>query len=203
MSTSVKVNKDAKTANIDEEVLVKEKLMTSNASYYHIFWTVLGAMIAWIISLAISSQNIKSGYYDKVAVAKSNWIPNSSALLIIWFLAILFYGYASGRSYTADGSNRRAATLGLFVVQLILTILWFYFFFNAVNYQVAGIIAIIMLILVIVQIAYSWKFDRNAAWITILYAVWILIITIISWQLNSLNLVKPNQVRNAVTAVRA
>jgi tryptophan-rich sensory protein len=89
--------------------------------------------------------------------------------------------------YKAEPSYHRSMALALYAGQLVLNLIWSFFFFSLKNPSLGLIDIILLLVLIILTMIYAWSVRQLAAVLFIPYLIWVMYATTLNagiWWLN-------------------
>ncbi|GJD93808.1 TspO/MBR family protein [Methylobacterium iners] len=143
---------------------------------------------ATIGSLA-TGPNIEGWY---AGLTKPSFNPPNWAFPVAWTILYAMIALSAWRllgAMPASGPMRRGwwLALGAFFIQLALNAAWTPVFFAAHAVGPAILVSAAMLVMILVTIALSWRFDRLSAGLLVPYAAWVAFATLLNaaiWRLN-------------------
>lgn len=108
------------------------------------------------------------------ALAKPAWNPPPWLFSPVWTTLYVMIAIAGWRVWRASGAgDARRLALALWVGQWLGNALWSWLFFGLHQPVWAMIDIAAMLVLVLVFIGVTWRFERIAAWLFVPYALWL------------------------------
>ena len=122
------------------------------------------------LSGLLSMEGMK--LYTETAL-KPPLTPPGWLFSVVWTILYALMGISSARIWLAPESKERSMGLNLYVVQLIVNFFWSLLFFNAQAYGLAALWLILLWVLVLLMIIEFSKVDKLAAWLQILYLIWL------------------------------
>ena len=122
------------------------------------------------LSGLLSMEGMK--LYTETAL-KPPLTPPGWLFSVVWTILYALMGISAARIWFAPESKERSKGLNLYVVQLIVNFFWSLLFFNAQAYGLATLWLILLWVLVLLMIIEFSKVDKLAAWLQILYLIWL------------------------------
>jgi tryptophan-rich sensory protein len=133
---------------------------------------------------ALASRDAANFY---AALSLPAWAPPASVFGPVWSVLYLMMAIALWRAWGAAPEGRRAAPVGLYLVQLLANTLWSWLFF-AWHRGGSGLVDIVVLwVLIVATIVVFRRHDRLAAWLMVPYLAWVSFATTLNlavWQAN-------------------
>lgn len=163
--------------------------------YETIFWAYfIIAIVVIVVCLTFSLPEGNMKVYEDLN--KSNWVIPPWALPVGWFFFYMLLAHAALRSAAVSGIKQidiipgielRGFTIVAFIAILILQILWTYAIFDAVTPWPAFYFALLILVIAVFWLAIIWTDDRQTSISLLLFVVWAAYITMVSFNLATLN----------------
>lgn len=150
------------------------------------FYSIIVAVVAIIVAIIISKGVTTPAYQN---LSKPSWNPNSTTFIILWVLIYAFVTYSwfiVDRISDCCGYSRTSVNI-LFGLNILLSVVWAYLYFNSVNLGASLTIIIILLVLTGYMVWFVSKINRIATFLFILYFVWLLIVTYLNYSVYNLN----------------
>lgn len=132
--------------------------------------------------LLIGYETVPGEWY--AALRKPPFTPPNWVFAPVWSVLYVTVAIAGWRIFTGNASN---AALGLWTIQLVLSLLWSPVFFRTHRIDLALGVIVVLLIVVISFIAVSWRRDRASVLLMLPYAAWVAFAAVLNldiWQLN-------------------
>jgi len=128
---------------------------------------VLVYLVAFIGSIFTSSET-NSGWYQQVrpSITPPNWV-----FPIVWNILFLLIGISLYYSWISFKDKR--VVVILYSSNLILNLLWSYFYFKLHNPILAFIDLIGIWLTLIILIYATWKINKKASYLLMPYLLWI------------------------------
>lgn len=120
------------------------------------------------------------------AVVKPSFQPPSILFPIVWTILYTLMGISSYLIVSSDSPNKNSALL-VYGIQLIVNVLWSFFFFNLQWYLFSFIWILILIILVIIMIYQFYQINKVAGLIQIPYLLWLIFAGILNFTIYQLN----------------
>lgn len=146
-----------------------------------LIWSLIFVFIAagiggYFTNLGVSSQWY---YLIKPALAPANWI-----FPVVWNTLFVLMGYSLYFGWTKVSGNKkqRNTLIVLFSLNLVLNILWSFFFFYQMNPLLAFIELWVLWLSIFSLIWWFWKIERRASYLLIPYLLWVLFAALLNWQ---------------------
>jgi len=111
---------------------------------------------------------IDSWYYS----VRPSITPPSFVFSVVWTILFFLIGLALYFSLKEDKIFQKNATI-LYSINLILNILWSFFYFTMHDVVTAFIILILLLASIVVLIYYHWRRKRIVSYLLMPYLIWI------------------------------
>ena len=124
----------------------------------------------WLTSLGLGE------WYDQLL--KPPFQPPAWAFTPAWMAIFTLLAIATWR-IARRGITARAA-LAIYTVQLVLNMLWSFFFFAMQRPDLALIEILVLDIVVVVMVAMYGRIDRTAGWLLVPYPIWLVLATAIN-----------------------
>jgi len=128
---------------------------------------VLVYLVAFIGSVFTSSET-NSSWYQQVrpSITPPNWV-----FPIVWNILFLLIGISLYYAWISFKDKR--AVIILFSTNLILNVLWSYFYFKLHNAALAFIDLIGIWLTLVILIYATWKVSKKSAYLLMPYLLWI------------------------------
>ncbi len=119
-------------------------------------------------------------------INKPSFTPPSILFPIVWIILYTLMGIST---YLISESNNGDSREALFIygIQLIINVLWTYFFFNLKWFLFSFILVLIILLLVIIMIRKFYNINKLSAYLQIPYVIWLIFAAILSFNVFLLN----------------
>ena len=92
---------------------------------------------------------------------------------IVWGILYALMGFGAARISLAPPSAERSTALNLYIIQLVVNFFWSLIFFNAQAFGFALLWLLLLWVLVLAMILAFRKVDPLAAYLQILYLLWL------------------------------
>lgn len=119
-------------------------------------------------------------------VNKPIFSPPGFIFPIVWTILYIFMGISSYLIYTSNNKNKNKA-LKIYLLQLIVNMLWTFFFFNLKWYLFSFIWIILLIALVITMIKEFTRINKTAGYLQIPYLIWLIFASILNLSIYLLN----------------
>jgi translocator protein len=155
-----------------------------NKLFIYLF-SIIGVQLVGFSGTFFTRPSIQSWYtiINKPSFNPPNWIFGP-----VWITLFLLIGTSLGKVLLAPKTERyRTLALIAYAVQLVLNLAWSYLFFYLHRLDLAAYEIVILLISIAVNIYYSSKVNKTAAWLLVPYSLWVSFATILSitiWKIN-------------------
>ncbi len=119
-------------------------------------------------------------------VKKPSFNPPGIIFPIVWTILYILMGISSYIVYTSDSKYKNSA-LRIYALQLIVNMLWTFFFFNLKWYLFSFLWIILLVVLVIIMIYRFIKINKISGYIQIPYLLWLIFASILNFSIFILN----------------
>lgn len=146
-------------------------------------------IISLLISLGVGgfSALVTMGSMDIYKyLDKPLFAPPSIVFPIVWTILFILMGISSYLIYESDGDNKSKALL-VYGIQLLVNFVWPIFFFVLSYRLIALFIIITLLIFIVIMIVKFYKINKLAAYLQILYLLWVSFATYLNFGFYILN----------------
>ncbi len=127
--------------------------------------------------------NVQNGFNG---IIKPSFTPPAIVFPIAWVILYTLMGIST-YLISENNSKDKTKSLVLYSIQLILNVLWTFFFFNLKWFLFSFILVVLILILVILMIVEFYKIKPLAAYLQIPYILWLIFAAILSYNVFLLN----------------
>lgn len=150
--------------------------------YFH-YWAI--ALLAIIAIALVSYFGQRCHNYEKwnKQIKKCDWVAYGETMNLWWSIFIVVLAYSALRLYGKSCGQKRTINLVMYVVILVLAAIWSYTVFENGSQQAGLALAVFALILTVIWIWLSWKTDMVAAFLLILFVIWLLYVIAVNWNL--------------------
>lgn len=147
-------------------------------------WALLVAFIVVVVGIGglIGSQSAPGAWYQ--GLEKPPFNPPNWVFAPVWFTLYVMIAVAGWRTWMRD---RSGAAMKLWTGQMLLNWAWTPVWFIAQMLWPAFAIIVVLLALIIVFIAVSWRSDRLAALLFVPYAAWVGFASVLNLSIALLN----------------
>ena len=119
-------------------------------------------------------------------VKKPSFNPPGIIFPIVWTILYILMGISSYIVYISNSKYKNSA-LRIYALQLIVNMLWTFFFFNLKWYLFSFLWIILLIILVIIMIYRFIKVNKLSGYIQIPYLFWLIFASILNFSIFLLN----------------
>ncbi len=119
-------------------------------------------------------------------IKKPSFNPPGIVFPIVWTILYILMGISCYIIYTSHSKNKSSA-LRIYALQLIVNMLWPFFFFNLKWYLFSFLWIILLLALVIIMIFRFLKINKVAGYIQLPYLFWLIFALILNFSIFILN----------------
>jgi tryptophan-rich sensory protein len=147
--------------------------------------TVPAIVLLGTISGLASNSGPSNLWY--AALAKPAIMPPGWAFGTVWTILYIMMGLALALVLNARGARGRGAAITMFMLQLAFNLAWSPLFFAF--HQVVPAFALIVAIFVLAAIttAFFWRIRAGAGALLLPYLAWLVLASILNWQICTLN----------------
>ena len=148
----------------------------------YVFFIILCETVG-VISGLLSMMGMRG--FD--GVMQSELTPPGIVFPIVWFVLYALMGIGAARIRLAEESLEQVKALLIFSLQLAVNSFWSIIFFDLQAFQFAFWWLLILWVLIILMIIAYHKVDKLAAYIQILYLLWVTFagyLTYMTWMMN-------------------
>ncbi len=146
---------------------------------------VISILIPLFIGI-ISSLLSFGGMSEFDMLKKPFLTPPGFLFPIVWTILYILMGISSYIVYTSDSKYKNSA-LRIYALQLIVNMLWTFFFFNLRWYLFSFLWIILLVVLVIIMIYRFIKINKISGYIQIPYLLWLIFASILNFSIFILN----------------
>jgi tryptophan-rich sensory protein len=154
----------------------------------------MGTPLRFTISLVVTVAAAALGAFASrdaatfyAALTLPAWAPPAKLFGPVWTVLYLMMAVAFVRAWDAAPQGRRAAPIGLYLVQLAANALWSWLFFACHRGAAALADIVVLWLLIVATIVVFRRHDRWAAWLLVPYLAWVTFATALNyavWQAN-------------------
>ncbi len=153
-------------------------------NYWKLLVAIVICQVAGLIGAFFNSFSIKSWYPNLV---KPAFLPPSWLFPVVWSILFVIIGVSLYLILVSNNKTNLKKNLWIFSIQLLLNILWSFFFFTLQS-PLLGLIEIIILnFAIVINIIYFYKTSKAAAYLLLPYLLWVLFATILTISIFILN----------------
>ena len=145
---------------------------------------VISIIIPILVGLIGSALGNSTMGFD--LINKPSFNPPAIVFPIVWTILYIVMGISSYLIYVSKNKNKNKA-LRIYALQLVVNMLWTFFFFNLKWYFFSFLWIIILIILVIVMIYRFVKISKLAGYLQIPYLIWLIFASILNFSIFLLN----------------
>ena len=120
------------------------------------------------------------------SINKPSFTPPGILFPIVWTILYILMGISSYLIYRENNSNKSCA-LRVYALQLVVNMLWTFFFFNLKWYFFSFIWIILLIVLVVVMIYKFIKINKVAGSIQIPYLIWLIFASVLNFTIYIIN----------------
>lgn len=131
-----------------------------------------------------STANEINGWYQQIQ--KPSWNPSNWIFGPVWTILYILMGIAAGIVWHSNDDRKNQALI-LFVLQFMFNLAWSYIFFSQHEIGWAFAEIVVMLVLIIGTTISFYKIKPAAAYLMILYILWVAFASCLNgaiWMLN-------------------
>lgn len=144
------------------------------------FWLLLTFGVAYL------SSQFEPGEWYKT-ISKPSWTPPGWVFGPVWSLLYLSMGISAWLVWRKRASGAVKLPLSIYLVQLIVNGLWFWFFFGRQMIGAALIDLLILVFVVSINLVLFLRVDRKAGVLLVPYLLWISFAAVLNFQIWRLN----------------
>ncbi len=153
-------------------------------SLLKLFISISIPLIVGFIGSFFTSRSVKTWY---LTIKKPFFNPPDWIFAPVWTLLFILMGIAFFIVWTKNFGNRACFILTIYSAQLLLNILWSFFFFKMKNPFLGLIDIIFLLILIFVNVIAFLKINTFAGVLLLPYFLWVSFATILNYSIFILN----------------
>lgn len=151
---------------------------------FYCYWAI--AFFALIVLLVINyfgnrCDNYK--WFNRHVKDDCGWIAYGETMNLWWSIFVIGIAYAAIRLFGGSCGQKRTVNIVMFVVIGILAAIWSYTVFENRSQQAGFGLAIVLILLSLVWLWYSWKTDMCAGVIIILFIIWLIYVAAVNYNL--------------------
>ncbi len=154
--------------------------MISIKTTFKLAASLIICQLAGIIGSFFTSSSVNDWY---VLIKKPSFTPPGSIIGLVWIIIFFLMGFSLYLIW--QDKNKKAIIF--FAIQLILNIFWSFFFFYLQSPLLALIEIIILWILILFTIIYSFRTSKLAGYLLIPYILWVSFATLLNFSIYYLN----------------
>ena len=147
---------------------------------------ILVCLAAGLLGSLVTMPAVEGSWFihlNKPVFQPPNWL-----FAPVWTILYILMGAAAGIVYAKSRSTAEGKTaLVLFTVQLVLNILWSFFFFGAQMLLGAAVDIVLLWAVLLATIIMFFKVKPAAGWLMIPYILWVTFATILTITLFVMN----------------
>jgi translocator protein len=143
-------------------------------------WKVFISCILIVYGVALIGSlltKIDSWYYS----IKPSITPPDIVFPIVWTILFFMIALSIYFSWLASDKKRKKKVIVLFGINLVLNVLWSFFYFKMHNVFGAFIVILLLLISILAIISFTWRFSRKASYLLIPYLIWVSFASILNY----------------------
>ncbi len=165
------------------ELASKDQLRMS-----YIRWALVTVpLLVFLGFLSGRMSNSGSENHWFAALIKPGLFPPGWVFGAVWTVLYILLGFVLATLIHARGAKGRGLALGLFGFQMILNLLWSPLFFGAHQVSLALILMLVLLVFAGATAYAVSHIRKTAAWLMAPYLVWLILATILNFQMDRLN----------------
>ena len=119
-------------------------------------------------------------------IQKPSFTPPGVLFPVIWTILYILMGISSFLIYNSKNINTKNS-LRIYALQLLVNMLWTFFFFNLKWYLFSFLWIILLILLVSIMIYKFTKINKTAAYLQIPYLIWLIFAAILNFSIFLLN----------------
>jgi tryptophan-rich sensory protein len=145
---------------------------------------LISIAIPLCLGILVSILTATSMNYNNMV--KPVFSPPAFLFPIVWTIIYILMGISSYLIYSSNNYYKDKA-LVLYISQLLVNLLWSFFFFSFEWYLFSFLWLILLIVLVILMIIHFYKINKISAYIQIPYLLWISYAAILNFSVFLLN----------------
>ncbi|HUS58950.1 MAG TPA: TspO/MBR family protein [Planctomycetota bacterium] len=135
-------------------------------------WRIFaGALIAVYAAAAIGSLFARTNHW--YGSAKPSITPPDWVFPMVWGVLYLLIALSIYLMWTRSTREQKLLAGSLFALNLVLNMLWTYFFFTMQQPVLALIDLVLILLSIVALVLILWKVDRRASLLLVPYGLWV------------------------------
>jgi translocator protein len=134
-----------------------------------ISFLIVFLIVAGIGSLFTSGETDSEWY----ASTRSNITPPNWVFPIAWNILFVLIALSLYFVWTSANKNEKKIITIVYGLNFLFNILWSFFFFRLKNPLLGFFDIILVVVTIIAMIFVSWKINKKAAWLLVLYLLWV------------------------------
>ena len=142
--------------------------------------------IAIPLGLGILVGLLTSNSMNYNYMVKPVYSPPGFLFPIVWTILYILMGVSSYLVYKSNSYSKDKA-LVIYIVQLIINLLWSFFFFSFEWYLFSFLWILLLIVLVIIMIIHFYKIHKLSGYLQIPYLLWITFAAILNFGVFLLN----------------
>lgn len=144
---------------------------------------IVSILIPLLLGLLVSILTSSSMYNE---IIKPSFAPSGVVFPIVWTILYILMGISSYIIMESNNINKDRSLL-IYYIQLIVNLLWSFFFFTFKLFLFSTIWISLLIILVILMIYNFYKISKLSAYLQIPYLIWLIIALILNYNIYLLN----------------
>lgn len=120
------------------------------------------------------------------SINKPSFTPPGIIFPIVWTILYILMGISSYLIYISSNKDK-TNSLRIYALQLIVNMLWTFFFFNLKWYLFSFIWIILLIVMVSTMIYKFFKINKTAGYLQIPYLIWLIFAAILNFSIYILN----------------
>lgn len=166
-----------------EEPMVEEcndEVVTecNDTCYCYNWLIILISLLAIFIIYYFGNRCDNNDWFDKHH--NSSWVAYSGTINLWWSILIIVLAYSALRIYCNSYGQTRNMLMIIYILLIVLSVIQVYSVLELRNYTVGFWLALLLILLSFVLLAYSWRIDQSASILIILFIIWLLYVCAVS-----------------------
>lgn len=140
-----------------------------------IFCFIIVFIVSFIGSL-FTSNAVGSSWYQQIkpSITPPNWIfPIAWTVIFILIAFSMYFAWASGK-------RKKDIAVG-FAINLILNIVWSFFYFSLKKVNLAFVEIIFLWLSILYLVILTWRIDRKSSYLLLPYLFWVVFAAVLNY----------------------
>lgn len=134
--------------------------------------------LASFIGSIFTRNEVNSSWYYSIRPALT---PPNYVFPVVWGILFFLIGASLFLAWTSSKKNEKKMVAFVFGLNLILNVLWSYFYFGLHSPLLGFVDIILMLISIVWMIVVCYPINKNSSYLLVPYLIWVLFATVLNY----------------------